>query len=241
MNLVQLTEPLFLYVGCLTRAAEHNTQFDVEQVRREIIGIFADIRIKAESHPALAYQYDRTINLILIFYVDFMIKESDLNIAQEWVELAFDEQELAGDEQFFDLLEQTLAQNTEVALQQLTVFRECLRLGFTGCYGDDWKYIRQLHSDIDAKVYGDRFELSAQLTPTAYEHIDEQPLPVRTLKRFKFVRYTLVAMILFVILANGFLYYSSSGELRRTLDTITEFADGETGKLLNPTGAAGRE
>ena len=116
MNLVQLTEPLFLYVGCLTRAAEHKTEFDVEQVRREIIGIFADIRIKAEVHPSLAYQYDRTINLILIFYVDFMIKESDLNIAQEWVELAFDEQELAGDEQFFDLLEQTLAQNMEVAL-----------------------------------------------------------------------------------------------------------------------------
>lgn len=241
MNLVQLTEPLFLYVGCLTRAAEHKTEFDVEQVRREIIGIFADIRIKAEAHPSLAYQYDRTINLILIFYVDFMIKESDLNIAREWVELAFDEQELAGDEQFFDLLEQTLAQNTEVALQQLTVFRECLRLGFTGCYSDDWKYIRQLHSDIDAKVFGDRFELSAQLTPTAYEHIDEQPLVTRPLKRYKHVRWALIAAILAVLGTNVYLYYSSSGELRRTLDSITEFADGESAKMLKPATAVVQE
>lgn len=234
MTLVQLTEPLFLYVGCLTRAAEHNTQFDVEQVRREIISIFADIRIKAEAHPALAYQYDRTINLILIFYVDFMIKESDLNIADEWVELAFDEQELAGDEQFFDLLEQTLAQNTEVALQQLTVFRECLRLGFTGCYSDDWKYIRQLHSDIDGKVFGERFELSAPLAPAAYEHTNEQDLPRRTLKQFKFARWAVALLVVAFILTNISLYYYSSGQLRGTLSQITDFSDTEAARMINP-------
>lgn len=234
MTLVQLTEPLFLYVGCLTRAAEHNTQFDVEQVRREIISIFADIRLKAEAHPALAYQYDRTINLILIFYVDFMIKESDLNIADEWVELAFDEQELAGDEQFFDLLEQTLAQNTEVALQQLTVFRECLRLGFTGCYSDDWKYLRQLHSDIDAKVYGERFELSAPLTPAAYEHTDEQDLPKRALKQFKYARWLVVLLVLAFIITNISLYYYSSGQLRGTLNEITEISETGAARIINP-------
>lgn len=234
MSLVELTEPLFLYVGCLTRAAEHNTQFDVEQVRREIIGIFAEMRIKAEAHPALAYQYDRTINLALIFYVDFMIKESDLNIADEWVELAFDEQELAGDEQFFDLLEQTLAQNTEVALQQLTVFRECLRLGFTGCYGDDWKYIRQKHTDIDNKVFGERFELSGKLTPTAYEHVDEQPLPFRSLKRYKYARWAMVALVFTVIAVNIGLYYHSSGALRQTLNDIRKTAETGAARMVNP-------
>ncbi|MCF6287354.1 MAG: DotU family type IV/VI secretion system protein [Candidatus Hydrogenedentes bacterium] len=234
MTLVELTEPLFLYVGCLTRAAEHNTQFEVEQVRREIISIFADIRIKAEAHPALAYQYDRNINLILIFYVDFMIKESDLNIADEWVELAFDEQELAGDEQFFDLLEQTLAQNTEVALQQLTVFRECLRLGFTGCYGDDWKYIRQKHSDIDNKVFGERFELSAQLSPTAYEHVDEKALVFRKLKQFKYLRLAMAALVFLVIAVNIGLYYKSSGALRRTLNDIQETAETGAARMVNP-------
>lgn len=237
MTLVELTEPLFLYVGCLTRAAEHNIQFEVEQVRREIVSIFAEMRIKAEAHPALAYQYDRTINLALIFYVDFMIKESDLNIADEWVELAFDEQELAGDEQFFDLLEQTLAQNTEVALQQLTVFRECLRLGFTGCYADDWKYIRQKHSDIDKKVFGDRFELSAQLTPTAYEHVEDKPLPFRTLKRFKFVRLAMVALIFLVVAVNIGLYYVSSGALRQTLNDIQETAETGAAHAINPAAA----
>jgi type IV/VI secretion system ImpK/VasF family protein len=237
MNLVQLTEPLFLYVGCLTRAAEHNTQFEVEQVRREIISIFADIRLKAETHPSLAYQYDRTVNLILIFYVDFMIKESDLSIAKEWVELAFDEQELAGDEQFFDLLEQTLAQNTEVALQQLTVFRECLRLGFTGCYSDDWKYIRQLHSDIDNKVFGERFELSAALTPTAYEHTDEQDLPKRTLKQFKIARWVVALLIVAFIGTNIFFYYHSSGKLRGTLSSIVRAAESKAAQTINPDGA----
>ncbi len=237
MTLVELTEPLFLYVGCLTRAAEHNTEFEVEQVRREIVGIFADMRIKAEAHPALAYQYDRNINLALIFYVDFMIKESDLNIANVWVELAFDEQELAGDEQFFDLLEQTLAQNTEVALQQLTVFRECLRLGFTGCYADDWKYIRQKHTDIDNKVFGERYELSAQLTPTAYEHIEEKPLPFRTLKRFKYVRLTMAALLLIVFSANIYLYYYSSGAFRSTLKDIQQITRTGTAWIINPVAA----
>jgi len=239
MTLVQLTEPLFLYVGCLTRAAEHKTQFDVEQVRREIISIFADIRLKAEAHPSLAYQYDRTINLILIFYVDFMIKESDLNIADEWVELAFDEQELAGDEQFFDLLEQTLSQNTEVALQQLTVFRECLRLGFTGCYSDDWKYIRQLHSDIDGKVFGERFELSAALTPTAYEHTNEQDLPRRTLKQFSWARRFVVILVLAAIITNIFFFKYSSGQLRGILTQITDFSETEAARIVNPTAEAG--
>ncbi|MBX3177764.1 MAG: DotU family type IV/VI secretion system protein [Candidatus Hydrogenedentes bacterium] len=237
MNLVQLTEPLFLYVGCLTRAAEHNTQFDVEQVRKEIISIFADIRLKAEAHPSLAYQYDRTVNLALIFYVDFMIKESDLNIAGEWVELAFDEQELAGDEQFFDLLEQTLAQNTEVALQQLTIFRECLRLGFTGCYSDDWKYIRQLHSDIDAKVFGERFELSGPLTPTAYEHTSEQDLPRRTLKQFKVARWVVVLLAIAFAGTNIFFYYYSSGQLRGTLSGISSASETKATQIINPAGA----
>jgi type VI protein secretion system component VasF len=234
MTLVELTEPLFLYVGCLTRAAEHKTQFEVEQVRREVISIFAEMRIKAEAHPSLAYQYDRNINLILIFYVDFMIKESDLNIAAEWVELAFDEQELAGDEQFFDLLEQTLAQNTEVALQQLTVFRECLRLGFTGCYADDWKYIRQKHADIDKKVFGDRFELSSQLTPTAYEHVEEKPLVFRTLKQFKFLKVFMAALVFFVIVTNIVLYYRSSGALRDTLNDIQVISESESARMINP-------
>lgn len=234
MTLVQLTEPLFLYVGCLTRAAEHKTQFDVDQVRREIISIFADIRLKAEAHPSLAYQYDRTINLALIFYVDFMIKESDLNIANEWVELAFDEQELAGDEQFFDLLEQTLSQNTEVALQQLPVFRECLRLGFTGCYQDDWKYIRQLHADIDNKVFGERFELSASLTPTAYEHTNEQDLPKRELRSFRAARWIVVLLVVAAVVTNITLFYYSSGQLRGTLNDITNFSETGAAQMLNP-------
>ncbi len=233
MTLLQLTEPLFQYVCCLTRSEAAGASLDVDEVRSGIRGILMEIRTKAEAHPSLAYQYDQTIYLILIFFVDFMIKESNLDIAQAWTELAIEENELAGDEQFFDLLEKTLVRSTEVATQQLPVFHQCLTLGFTGCHSDDWETIRRKRAEIEAKMRGETLGLSEKVTPKAYEHVDQRRLRLRPLRLLALLKAGLVLLLVFLVSSNVFLYVRSTNKMRESLQEINRITLEQSNQLVD--------
>src|SRR5690349_21509210 len=72
---------------------------DYTVARSEIKALFEDMMAKASSDARLMQQA-RKVELPLIFFVDSMICESTLSFAAEWNQnrLAFDRQELAGDE-----------------------------------------------------------------------------------------------------------------------------------------------
>lgn len=75
---------------------------EMDQVRADIKRIFEEIRTKAATSAQLIGQYEK-VELPLIFFVDFMVRESRLNFASQWPELGRERNELAGDEKFFDL------------------------------------------------------------------------------------------------------------------------------------------
>ena len=99
---------------------------------------------RSASDPRLS-EPGEEVELPLIFFVDSMISESSLPFAAQWNQnrLAYDRNELAGDEKFFDLLEETLKDQNDEASERLAVFYTCLGLGFTGIYFRQPEYLRK--------------------------------------------------------------------------------------------------
>src|SRR5438132_5803416 len=60
--------------------------------------------------------------------------------------------ELAGDERFFDFMEQDLADTSEEAAERLAVYYMCLGLGFTGMYQGRPDQIRKYIDQIFPRV-----------------------------------------------------------------------------------------
>ena len=133
MTLLELCEPLFQYVCRLNRLARSSNTLEMDQVRNEIKKIFEAMNTEALNNAALTSQFEK-IELPLLFFVDFMIKESKLTFAYDWYELGRERNELAGDEKFFDLLDENLADTSDAATERLVIFYTCIGLGFTGVY-----------------------------------------------------------------------------------------------------------
>jgi len=136
MTPLELCEPLFTKVCLLNRLGRTGGGVaSYDQLRLQIEGIFSDLRKAADSDPVLRLQWEK-LELPLIFFVDSMISESGLAVAATWnrSRLAYEQKELAGDEKFFDLLDETLNDPSDEASLRLPVFYTCLGLGFMGWY-----------------------------------------------------------------------------------------------------------
>src|SRR6476659_4381079 len=110
MTPLELCEPLLTKICLLNRLGRKGGgSFSYDQLRAEIEEIFASLRASAETDPGLKAHWQK-LELPLIFFVDSMISESGLTVAGEWNRnrLSYDRKELAGDEKFFDLLDETL-------------------------------------------------------------------------------------------------------------------------------------
>src|SRR5436305_733019 len=129
MTPLELSEPLFQYVCRVNRSARKGGIYAEDQVRAEVRAILADIQAKADADPASAAQFDPRrgkLLLVLMFFVDFMIRNSSLPFAGEWYDLAREENEPNGDERFFQLMDESLADRSEPATQRLAVYYTCL-------------------------------------------------------------------------------------------------------------------
>ena len=134
MTSLELCEPLFNKVCLLNRLGRKGApQVSYDRLRAEIESLFKDVGARAETDPALRSQWAK-LELPVSFFVDSMIAESRLSVAAQWHQrrLAYERKELAGDEKFFDLLDETLADPGEEATERLKVFYTCLGLGFCG-------------------------------------------------------------------------------------------------------------
>ena len=224
MTLLELCEPLFLYICRLNRAARKGGNVAFREARGQIDGIFADIRAQAASAPGLAAEFTK-VELALIFFVDFMISDGRLPFASEWHEnrLAHDRNELAGDEKFFDILEEALLDGGEAAGQRVAVLYTCLGLGFTGWYTGQPEYISSKMMECSARMRGimDKGEL-AKVCPEAYEHTDTRDLIEPPGAKLLGIGLALVCLILLLLVASAFLYRHQSKKLE---DALTEIVD----------------
>ncbi|KPK75792.1 MAG: hypothetical protein AMJ79_09675 [Phycisphaerae bacterium SM23_30] len=223
MNLLELCEPMFQYVCLLNRSARRGGNYDMQQVRTEIKNRLQQIKSAAQADPALADSYDQ-IERILVFFVDFMIKESNLSFAGDWPELAAEMWgEMAGDEKFFDLLEETLLDKSHAASQRLAVFYTCMGLGFTGFYTGQPEYLRKAMMQCASRI-GDMMEAdeNARICPDTYQIVDTSDLIEPPSRKLLGIAIALVGLIIVLAVANFFLYKYRSQDLSQALTNIEQ-------------------
>jgi len=245
MNLLELTEPVFQYACRLNRlgrksgtgtAAETSfiakgpggvsvprlASLDYAVVRSEVKAIFEDLVQKSNSDVRLNMQA-RKMELPLLFFIDSMIAESSLPFAAQWNQnrLAYERNELAGDEKFFDLLEETMKDSGEDASERLAVYYTCIGLGFSGIYFRQPEYLRKTMLTIAPRIrHLVEADQTARICPDAYEGIDTRNLVQPPSSKMVFVGILFLCFILAVGITYVFLYRAASRSLSTSLDQI---------------------
>ena len=223
MTLLELCEPLLQYVCRLNRSARKGRTYEMGQVRAEIKGIFEEMKTKASSDPGLTEQYEK-IYLPLVFFVDLMVKDSKLSFAQDWVEMASELGELAGDERFFDLLDETLIDQSKPATERLAIFYTCIGLGFDGIYAGQQEILQRLMLKCSARI-GNMMDVdeASRICPEAYENIDTRDLVEPPSKKLVGIGITFIGLIIVLLVTNIFLFKWYSDELAESLNKIVNY------------------
>ncbi|MAY74360.1 MAG: hypothetical protein CMJ31_06470 [Phycisphaerae bacterium] len=225
MRLVELCEPLFQYVCRLNRSARKGAGIEPASVRADVKQILADMRATAASNPGLTSNYEK-IELPLIYFVDQMIEESHLAFARDWAQQRLQTEmkgKTGGDEDFFDLLDETLKDQSEAATERLAVFYTCLGLGFTGFYQGQPEYLRTKMKEISARL---RPMLGpdhvTRIVPTAYENVDTSDLIQPPGRSLVGLAVALVAVMIVVAVMNVWFYNAAAGDMRRAIEHIVD-------------------
>lgn len=225
MTLMELCEPLLQYVCRLNRSARKGGNFEHAQVSSEIEALFSEMHSKAASDPMLASQLDKDkgkIELVLAFFVDSMIRESSLSIAEDWRSIAEERyNSLAGDEQFWDLLDEALAERGDPATERIAVYYTCIGLGFTGWYAGQPEYLRKKMVECGARLRNmiDVDESTPIVSESElYVNTDDLIEPPGT----SLVKIGIASVVLMVVLLIGniVLYYRGTSELTQSLNEI---------------------
>lgn len=224
MTLLELCEPLFTKVCLLSRLGRGGGGFlSADQLRLEIEQLFASIRKTAEADPALKVQWQK-LDLPLIFFVDSMISESGLSLASAWNRnrLAYDRKELAGDEKFFDLLDETLADPSEEASHRLMVYYTCIGLGFSGWYSGQPEYLRGKMLDISQRIRtAMEPDKAARICPEAYLNLDTRDLVQPPASKLGGIAIVFAGLCLIVLIVEAYLFHAASLSLTDSLNAIS--------------------
>ena len=230
MTLVELCEPLFEYICRLNRTARKGGDAQEPAVRSEVLRLLADLKTKAQAESKLHEQFLK-VELPLIFFVDSLISESRLKFAGNWNKnrMAYDRKELAGDEKFFDLLEETMADPSGDANERLKVFYTCLGLGFTGWYSGQMDYLKRKAKEIAARIgVNTNPEAKGKIVPEAYEKLDTRDLIEPPVAKMAGLAILLGGLTVLMLVMNVLIFRQHSRDLAGALTTILSFD-----KLMN--------
>ena len=224
LTLPELCEQLFQYLCMVNRVARtpSGPALDFAALRETVQLAFDRMKERSKDDMRLSTQLKR-MELPLIFFVDSMIAESALPLAPQWHKnrLAYERDELAGDEKFFDLLDETLAEPGAEADERLMVYYTCLGLGFTGWYAGQPEYLRQKMNALAKRLSGaiDR-QQTARLTPEAYEHLDTRNLVEPPGVRLATLGIVFAGLLAIVTGVNFYLFHEASATLAESLRLI---------------------
>lgn len=224
MRLAELCEPLFQYACLLSRSGRRGGTHDLNQVRSEVRALFDDAAAKAAAEPKLRPLYDR-VELVLMIFVDWTIRESGLKFAKNWPDLAKEKGEENGDERFFDLLDDALRDQGPQAGEVLGIFYTCLGLGFTGWYAGQPEHLRKRQREIAARLRiapADADRAAARIVPEAYEHVDTSNLIQSPGASLLGIGIALIGLTIVLFLANAYLYRTSSRDLNQAVSEIVD-------------------
>ncbi len=223
-DLLDVCEPLFQYVCQLNRSARKGGDLDESHVRSEIKSLLGEIKAKSQNDPQLTAHLssDRgQIYLILLCFVDFMVRSSSLSFAHAWMDLAEEEErERAGDEKFFEVLDVTLKDRSEAATERIAVFYTCIGLGFTGLYTGQPEILRKKMLECAARLRGMiKADETSRICPEAYI-ADTRILFKRIGSSLVGIGIALAVLVIALLVANVYLYVDSSTQLAKPLNDI---------------------
>src|SRR5258705_8372977 len=109
MKPADLNKAMSAWLSRLNRAAKAETHPEYARVRGEVKTLLEEVNRSASADVRLLNQVKK-LELPMVFFVDNLICTSRLKFAPQWIDnrLANERNELAGDERFFDFLEQDL-------------------------------------------------------------------------------------------------------------------------------------
>lgn len=107
------------------------------------------ISLRCSASPLLQQRYNQ-IEQIVVFFIDYTVKEGNFSYSDQYEEMARAFHEFSGDEKFFDLLEATLKQGTDLEL--LRLFYILLGLGFDGIFKRERPYVHELMHQIKERL-----------------------------------------------------------------------------------------
>jgi type IV/VI secretion system ImpK/VasF family protein len=224
MTLPELCEPFFQYICMVNRVARtpSGPELDYVALRDTVQLSFNRMKENSKDDPRLSAQLKK-MEMPLMFFVDSMIAESKLPIAAQWHKnrLAYERDELAGDEKFFDLLDESLAEAGSEANERLMIYYTCLGLGFTGWYAGQPEYLRKKMLAIAQRIGGeiDR-DQTARLTPEAYDHLDTRDLVQPPGWKLATLAIIFTGLFLTVLTVNFYLFRDASQSLTDSLRKI---------------------
>ncbi len=205
-------------------AAAKSASLDYTVARSEIKALFEDMISKGTKDIRLSQQVQK-VELPLLFFVDSMISESTLPFAAQWNQnrLAYDRQELAGDEKFFDLLDETLKESGEDAAERLAVFYTCIGLGFTGIYFKQPEFLRKTMLSIAPRIrHLIETEQNARICPETYEKIDTRNLVEPPSSRMAIVGMIFAGFTLAVLISYFLMYHQASKNLNDSIEEVSK-------------------
>ena len=224
MTLLELTEPLFQYICRINRAGRKNASMEYAQLRVEVQAIFDDMRGRSASDFKLGAQF-KAVELALIFFVDSMIVESKLPCAREWDKkrIAYEQKELAGDEKFYDLLEEALKDPSPEASERLAVYYTCLGLGFTGWYYSQPEFLRKKMIEISQRIRSLlEPDPTARICPEDYQNVDTRDLREPPAGRIWLMVVIFIVFGITALACNIYLFYDASSVLQQSLQFILQ-------------------
>jgi type VI protein secretion system component VasF len=223
MTPLELCEPIFNKVCVLNRLGrKQGGLLNYDHLRSEIEQLLAAVRNSAEADPILKVHWQK-LELPMIFFLDSMISESGLAVAATWNRnrLAYDRKELAGDEKFFELLDETLNDPSDEASQRLLAFYTCIGLGFTGWYAGQPEYLRGKMLDISQRIRtAMETDKSVRICPETYLSVDTRDLVQPPASKLGGIAVVFAGLCLIVITVEAFLFHAASLSLTDSLTAI---------------------
>ena len=227
MKALDACEPLFQYICRLNRSARKGGQPTLHQVQDELNHLLRDIRAKAKADPQLTAELQLGeaqpgAYLALLFFIDFVIANSNLKFAYQWTPLAAEYHELAGEQKFWELLDANLADRSEAATGRVALFYTCIGMGFTGVYEDQPDFLRRKNLECASRLRElINADVSAQVCPEAY-NADRRLLfrPVRS--SLAWITVTLLILLVGLVVINILMYRTASSDIRADLETVRD-------------------
>ncbi|CAN5806243.1 hypothetical protein BH11PLA1_BH11PLA1_17770 [soil metagenome] len=236
MALVDLCEPFFQYVCSLNRLGREGGNVSQGEVEAQLETLLADVKTKAKTNPATAAAWDEKVEWALIAFADFTVRESKLPYAGRWRGLGPKRGNLVLDEQFFDLLTESLRETGDAAVQRLAVFYTVLGLGFTGMYaGQPDKISTELRGkmrELYARTGGNVVDGGGErICPQAYQNVDTRTLELSTGSWLAPLAIVFGVMVACLLVLNVVLYQQSKRDLAEQVGAINQHHEALNAKL----------